>query len=204
MSKPRCFGGVRFLVIVLVVAGAFARGVAEAGTKSDEAAGEQSKQPPEQGALGGLRPYMDMSDAEWQTILPYLNRVQILARELRDLREARKSFDLSKNHKGLKISKQFKEFGAGEANASTAPALPPPQSLAALTDVSDKSAELRALLLDKNARPADIRAQLAAYRAARAQAEKVLTDDLTQARAKLTELLTPRQELACVLGGLLQ
>jgi len=67
----------------------------------------------------------------------------------------------------------------------------------------DKARELRNLLRDKSAAPAQIRAKLVEFRTARAQAEKQITQELGEARAKLVELLTARQESACVVGGLL-
>jgi hypothetical protein len=67
------------------------------------------------------------------------------------------------------------------------------------TDVEQRSAELRELLRDENAAADQIKARLAALRAAREKANR----DLVAARQNLRQLLTLRQEAQLVLNGLL-
>jgi hypothetical protein len=156
---------------------------------------EKLKEPPEQRTLMSLRPYMDAADAEWQVLLPHLIKVEALTRALRELRDRGKAFDPEKSFR-------FSKEGRGASADAQQPA-PPPWSIA-LAAVNEKARQLQSLMQDKSARPADMVATLNAFRTARAEAEKQLQRELADERVKLKELLTPRQELVCVVSGLLE
>jgi hypothetical protein len=155
---------------------------------------EKIKEPLEQRTLTSLRPYMDATDAEWDVLLPHLSKAQALTRALRELRDRGKAFDPERSFR-------FTKEGTGSAPQQTAGS-PPPSSIA-LAAVNEKARLLQTLMQDKSARPADMVAALNAFRASRAEAEKQLQRELAAERAKLKELLTPRQELVCVVSGLL-
>jgi len=65
--------------------------------------------------------------------------------------------------------------------------------------VQEKAQDLQTLLSDKEAKPEDIKAKLAALREARTQAKA----DLTKAQEDLREILTARQEALLVMFGML-
>jgi hypothetical protein len=155
---------------------------------------DKPKDPPDQRMLVTLRQYMDVPDAEWQVLLPHITKVQFLSRELRDLRDVAKTFD---------PAKPFKMSKEGGSGAVQQPA-PPSASSSAIADLGDKAGDLRALVMDKSARTADIRAKLATYRAARSEAARQVGQELADERRKLTELLTVRQEMVCVVSGLIE
>jgi DNA repair exonuclease SbcCD ATPase subunit len=67
------------------------------------------------------------------------------------------------------------------------------------TDVEQRSTELRELLRDKGVAPDQIKAKLAALRAAKEKAAQ----ELARAKQDLRQLLTLRQEATLVLNGLL-
>ena len=153
--------------------------------------GKEPKEQPDQRVLSSLRDYLECSDAEWQTLLPHVTQVQTLTRELRELRGGGRTFDI------VKPAKPAKDSDASASAASTS------SSSAAFADAMDKARELRNLLADKSADASRIRGKLDDFRKARAQADKLVAQDLADARTKLIELLTARQELACVVSGLL-
>jgi hypothetical protein len=66
--------------------------------------------------------------------------------------------------------------------------------------VEQKSRDLRASLENKEAKPEELKAKLAAYREARQKAKA----DLTKAQEELRELLTVRQEAVLVMMGTLE
>jgi hypothetical protein len=158
---------------------------------------DKPKEPPDQRMLGSLREYMDVSDAEWKVLLPYITKVQHLTGELREVRDG------SKEYNPAKPFKSPKERFDGGPGADQPPGAPSPSSVA-VAEVNEKARELRAIMEDKSARPEDIRTKLRAYRVARAEAQKQVAKELAEARAKLTELLSVRQELVCVVSGLLE
>jgi hypothetical protein len=148
-------------------------------------------------SLGALREQMQVTDAEWDALLPRITKVQMLAKQLYDLRNPQKAGD------PVKLPKANKDNGNGNGNGNGNSVAPPTLPFY-LTDLSDKARELKNIMADTTARPADIEWRLAAFRKARATAEAELVTNLTRARAELTELLTARQELVCVMSGLLQ
>jgi len=142
--------------------------------------------------LAGLRQQMNVAeDAEWQVLQSRVAKVAILARQARDLRDARAAME------GPKLPKPGGD-PAGPPPAYTYPA----QIGAALVDLGEKGAA-RAELANPEARGADVQVRLAAFRRARAEAERLLAPELRRAQDELRELVTPRQELALVASGLL-
>ncbi len=75
----------------------------------------------------------------------------------------------------------------------------PGESAAPKTEVEQKSRELREVLRDDKADMGQIKAKLAAYRAAKAKANQ----ELAAARQNLRQIMNVRQEAVLVLNGLL-
>src|ERR1041385_962538 len=68
------------------------KGKSDKGDKSEKI--KEPKEPLEERVLGSLRDNLNVSDAEWQALEPYLARVAELTRELHDLEDGGKAFDL--------------------------------------------------------------------------------------------------------------
>jgi hypothetical protein len=164
--------------------------------KPKDSSESHSKDSHDEERLTSLRDYMGVSDAEWSALLPHVMKVQNLTLQLRALQEGSKSFDLSKP---FKLPKELRPDGKPDAAQQL-----PAGSSGALIQLSETARQLRTVSQDKAASIDLMRSKLTAYRAARAQAQKQLASELAEARAQLTDLLTVRQELACVLSGLLE
>jgi hypothetical protein len=157
----------------------------QADSKGESAKGESPKIP----KISKLQQRVAMDDVEWQAITPAIDKVMLLSRQLRDVRDTK--------HGLLTIK-------APKNNLPVDPSRPtPPAAPLWLLDLSDKAAALRAASEDATLRPVEVEARLGQYRAARAYAEQHLTADLAQARQELRELVTARQELMLTLSGLL-
>jgi len=131
----------------------------------------------------GLRQALEVTDdAEWKALLPKIAKVQVLTRLARDLHDTRRSMDRLKS---------MKRFDSND---------PPPYYI---QDLADRAAEVRAAWDDKDAHPNTIQRALKGFRQAREKADKELSAELLKARADLRDLVTARQELALIMGGLL-
>jgi hypothetical protein len=157
----------------------------QADAKGDSAKGESPKIP----KVSKLQQRVAMDDVEWQAISPAINKVLLLSKQLRNVRDTKGGLP------AFKVPKN---------NLPVDPSRPaPPAAPLWLLDLSDKAAALRAASEDPTLRPVEVEARLAQFRAARAHAEQLLTADLTEARQELRELVTARQELTLTLSGLL-
>ena len=143
-------------------------------------------------ALQNLRQQIEVSDLEWQALEGQIIKVQTLAKQLNDVRDPKKSMEPPKPPKG--------DAGADTGKAQPTPI---PAIVAGLAELAERARDLRTLWEDKSAHPADIRAKLAAFRAARAKADQLIAAELAKAMTELRDLLTARQELALVINGLL-
>jgi hypothetical protein len=134
-----------------------------------------------------VRGQLDVEDDnEWAVLAPRVARVQVLARQLRDLREPKKALEPPRLPKALRTSD------------GTQPYVPP-----YLIELAARVEDLRAARADPATSGRDIENRLAAFRTARATAERQLAAELAAARESLREVLTARQELAAVANGLL-
>jgi hypothetical protein len=118
-------------------------------------------------------------DAEFKVLQPKLEAVQTLSRQVRA------------GGMGMMGRMGGNRPGRGGAN--------PPADAPQLSDVEKKAQELSTLLQNKDAKPEDIKAALAAYRDARTKAKA----ELEKAQKDLRDLLTVRQEAVLVSMGTL-
>ena len=134
-----------------------------------------------------VRGQLDVEDDnEWAVLAPRVARVQILARQLRDLHEPKKALEPPR------LPKAFRNADG------TQPYVPP-----YLIELAARVQDLRAARADPATSGRDIENRLAAFRTARATAERQLAAELAAARDSLREVLTARQELAALANGLL-
>jgi hypothetical protein len=143
-------------------------------------------------ALQSLRQQIEVTDPEWQALEGKIIKVQTLVKQLNDVRDPKKSMEPPKPPKG--------DAGADTGKAQPAPI---PAIVAGLAELAERARDLRILWEDKSAHPTDIRAKLAAFRAARAKADQLIAAELAKAMTELRDLLTARQELVLVVNGLL-
>jgi hypothetical protein len=125
-------------------------------------------------------------DNEWAVLVPRIARVQALGKQLRDLREPKRALEPPR------LPKADRDAGGLQ------PYVPP-----YLVELAARVNDLRAARADPAASGRDIENRLAAFRTARAAAERQLSAELAAARESLREVLTARQELAAVANGLL-
>ena len=176
--------GVLSLVLGCVLAVFGGRAVAQEQPTRPPAgpgAGRQRQQfDPEQmrqRALQRLQATLDVSDDEWQLLQPRIEEVMRL------------SFEQT-GRSGVRTMAGGRGRGGGAAG-SFAGRNPGP--------AAQSAQELATVLRDDSAKPADIKAKLTAYRAAR----EASREELARAREALRELVTQRQEALLVLMGLL-
>ena len=115
---------------------------------------------------------LQATDEEWKAILPRLDKVLTLSRQAGPMR-----------------------MGARPGGAA-----PGAAAGAVVSAIESKSTDLEATLANKDAKPAEIKAKLAALREARTKAKQ----QLAEAQTSLKELLTQRQEAQLVLLGVLE
>jgi hypothetical protein len=119
-----------------------------------------------------IKESLQATDEDWKAIQPRLEKVITLSRQAGPMRMGGRP-------------------GGGAPGAAAG---------AEVSAVESKSTDLEATLANKDAKPAEIKAKLAALREARAKARK----ELAAAQASLKEILTPRQEAQLVLMGQLE
>lgn len=141
--------------------------------------------------LASLQQRLEVADDEWKVLAPRISTVLVLSRQLKDLRESKKSLEPPKAPKPPK----------GDAPPAEPKAAEPPT--VAMLSLARAAADLRAAFEDRNASGAEIKVRLAKFREARAQVDRQVSADLGKAREELRELLTPRQELTLIMVGLL-
>jgi hypothetical protein len=126
--------------------------------------------------LDRVKETLAVSDADWKTLQPAVEKVLTVQRDAMG---------------GMRGMRGMRGGDRGGDNAAAAQ----PTS-----DVEAKAKDLQTVLDNKDAKPEEIKAKLAALRDARAKAR----DALAAARKELTELLTQRQEATLVEMGILE
>jgi len=130
-----------------------------------------------------LKESLGATDEEWKVLQPRIEKVMTLAREARG--GGMGSMFGGRNRGGDK--------GGDRGGATTTPS-DRPQS-----DTQKKADELQKLLQDKESKPEQIKAALAALREARAKAKALVE----AAQKELREVLNMRQEATLVMNGML-
>jgi hypothetical protein len=176
------------LLAAILMSGALAMPVM---AQAANPAAQPAAQPPANGGgagggrqrmLDALKTQMGATDDEFAAIQPKLEKVMQLQRDA--------------NGGGMRGM-----FGGGRGgrNGGNANAAATPAAGTELSAVQKASTDLKASLDDKSATPADIKAKLDAFRAAKAQAK----EDLAAAQKDLASVLTQRQEALLVMTGML-
>ena len=129
-----------------------------------------------------IKEQLGATDAEWQVLQPKVEKVQQL-----QLAAATRMFGGFGGGRGGPGG--GRDGGGGGAPSSDASASP----------VEQKTRDLRASVENKDAKPEELKAKLAALREAKQKAKV----DLTKAQEDLRELLTVRQEAVLVMNSLL-
>jgi Spy/CpxP family protein refolding chaperone len=153
---------------------------AEGGRRGDRGEGGFDREAMQQRMAEMMRQRLGASEEEWQVLAPRVQKVMTL-RQQAAVRGGFGGFGGRRGGPG----------GPGRGDAQRDPADMPP--VAAATE------NLRTLLEDESAEPADIKAALQALRDARSKAEQ----ELAEAQTQLREVLSLRQEAALVTMGLL-
>jgi Spy/CpxP family protein refolding chaperone len=130
--------------------------------------------------LDSIKSDLAASDDDWKTLSPAIEKVMTLQRD---------------SMRGM-----FGGRGGRNRGGDNAPANPPAADAQPASPVATASKALQDTLDNKDAKPEEIKAKLAALREARAKAR----EDLAKARKDLTELLTQRQEAVLVQRGILE
>jgi hypothetical protein len=128
-----------------------------------------------------MKEVMGATDAEWQVLQPKIDKVQ----QLQQAASSRGGMGMMFSRGG--DQDRGRDGGSRSSDASTTP-------------VQQKSRDLQASLDNKEAKPEELKAKLAALREARQKAKA----DLTKAQEELRELLTVRQEAVLVMMGTLE
>jgi len=131
-----------------------------------------------------MKELLGASDEEWKLLQPQIEKVQTLQRSA-----------TSRGGYGLLFGNgnNGNNGGGGRGRGGQQPDNTPPSA------VDEKSKELAAAIQNKDTKPEEYKAKLAAFRAARTQAKA----DLTKAQETLREVVTVRQEAVLVEIGLL-
>ncbi len=143
--------------------------------KADAPGGDRQRRSPEDWKKmmsDRMKEMMGASDDEWKVIAPRLEKVVTLGMQARG---------------GGMMGMMRGRGGPGGGDQA-------PQS-----DIATKAGDLRKLLEDKDAAPADIKAKLAAFREARDKSKT----ELAAAQKDLREVISLRQESQLVMLGML-
>lgn len=132
-----------------------------------------------QGMMDRVKETLQAKDAEWKVLEPRLERVMTLSREA----------------SGFGRMGMFGGRRRGGAGQPGAPGAVLPQS-----DVDRATEALQTTVDDPKTTPAQIKAKLTAFRAAREKSRQ----ELAKARESARELVTQRQEAQLVLMGILE
>jgi hypothetical protein len=136
---------------------------------------------PRMNPMDFVKQQLNVTDEEWTVLQPKVEKVLTMSRELR--------------FGGMMGMMRGRRGGQGGGEpAENAPAAP-----AQVSDLQEKTSDLRTTLDNKDSDPKDIAQKVAALREARKEAQ----EELTKAQAELKKLLTPRQEAQLVLMGIL-
>jgi len=133
-----------------------------------------------------MKELLGASDEEWKLLQPQIEKVQTLQRSA----SSRSGFGLLFNNgnNGDNGGRGGRGFRGGQQPDNTPPSA-----------VEEKSKELAAAIQNKDTKPEEYKAKLAAFREARNQAKA----NLTKAQESLREVVTVRQEAVLVELGLL-
>jgi hypothetical protein len=132
-----------------------------------------------------MKELLGASDDEWKVLQPQIEKVQTLQRAATSRAGFSLLFNNGNNGGGGGRGGRFR---GGQQPDNTPPSA-----------VEEKSKELTAAIENKDTKPEEYKAKLAAYRAARNQAKA----DLGKAQESLREVVTVRQEAVLVELGLL-
>lgn len=132
-----------------------------------------------------MKELLGASDDEWKVLQPQIEKVQTLQRASTSRSGFRLLFNNNGNNGG--------GGRGGRGRGGQQPDNTPPSA------VEEKSKELAAAIENKDTKPEEYKAKLAAYREARNQAKA----DLGKAQESLREVVTVRQEAVLVELGLL-
>lgn len=200
MFRPRKTFGLNRLVAVLAVVVLAAAASTSFGQQAPPPGGNQGAGGNQGGAGGGrgnrrdpaqmrqqmndrMKELLGASDDEWKLLQPQIEKVQTLQRAA----TSRSGFSLLFNN-GNNNGGRGGRFRGGQQPDNTPPSA-----------VEEKSKELTAAIENKDTKPEEYKAKLAAYREARNQARA----DLGKAQESLREVVTVRQEAVLVELGLL-
>ena len=132
-----------------------------------------------------MKEQLGASDAEWKVLEPRIEKVQTLSRQ-------------AMGGGRMMMGGFGGRGGPGGRGGDTRGGNARPAS--EMSPVEKAASDLRAVLENKDAKPAEVTAKLTAYRAAKQKAKK----DLADAQASLKELLTAKQEAQLVMMGMLE
>jgi hypothetical protein len=200
MFRPRKTFGLNRLVAVLAVVVLAAAASTSFGQQAPPPGGNQGAGGNQGGAGGGrgnrrdpaqmrqqmndrMKELLGASDDEWKVLQPQIEKVQTLQRAATSRAGFSLLFNNSNNGGGR----------GGRGRGGQQPDNTPPSA------VAEKSKELTAAIENKDTKPEEYKAKLAAYREARNQARA----DLGKAQESLREVVTVRQEAVLVELGLL-
>jgi hypothetical protein len=200
MFRPRKTFGLNRLVAVLAVVVLAAAASTSFGQQAPPPGGNQGAGGNQGGAGGGrgnrrdpaqmrqqmndrMKELLGASDDEWKVLQPQIEKVRTLQRAA----TSRSGFSLLYNN-GNNNGGRGGRFRGGQQPDNTPPSA-----------VAEKSKELTAAIENKDTKPEEYKAKLAAYREARNQARA----DLGKAQESLREVVTVRQEAVLVELGLL-
>lgn len=149
-----------------------------------------------------IRGQLGVGDKEWGAIQPALEEVMNLAREAgpAGMFGGRRGFFRPEGGPPRGPQGQAQQGAAPQAQGQQPPPPLGEQPQVPQSEVAKAAQALRATLDDKNATDEEIKAKMAALRAAREKAKK----DLATSREALREMLTPRQEAVLLLMGILE
>ena len=133
-----------------------------------------------------IKEAMGATDAEWQVLQPKVEKVQTL-----------QSASRGGGGMGMIFGRGGGDSRGGDSRGGDRGTQ---SSDANSSPVQQKSRDLQASLDNKEAKPEELKAKLAALREARQKAKA----DLTKAQEELRELLTVRQEAVLVMNGMLE
>jgi hypothetical protein len=130
-----------------------------------------------------IREVLGATDEEYQALQPKVEKVM----------------DLQRQTRGGGMGMMFRGGGPGGPGGAAGGPPPAGDPNRTPTPVQEKAQDLQKTLENKDAKPEEIKAKLAALRDAREKAKS----DLAGAQKELRELLTQRQEAAMVMMGFL-
>jgi len=181
-------------LVAIVALGFISLAVAQEATSQPRMGRGQMPTPEEmrKNMLDRMKTDLGATDDEWTALAPKIEKVMTAQR---DARGGGNMFGMGGPRQGGRNGRTGR---GGPAAGGDQPA-PTPANAPAQTEVQKKMADLQKLVQEKDSKPEDVKAALAAYRDARNKAKT----DLEKAQKDLQEVVTVKQEAFLVTRGML-